>query len=88
MESSVRGGTVQMDPTKRPNMEKVIVRFDKIRRSLSGWKLRSRVVDDDEDGFERITRTCFTLSSYALHHKHELASIESRIMRGNRCHCH
>jgi hypothetical protein len=47
---------VQTDPTKRSNMEEVVVRFDKMRRSLSGWKLRSRVVDD-EDALERVTRT-------------------------------
>ena len=48
---------VQADPRKRPTMEEVIVRFDKIRQSLSGWKLRSRVVDDEEDALERVART-------------------------------
>ena len=48
---------VQADPSKRPTMEEVTVRFDKIRQSLSGWKLRSRVVDDEEDALERVART-------------------------------
>jgi hypothetical protein len=36
---------VQDDPTKRPTMDQVIVRFEIIRKGLSSWKLRSRVVD-------------------------------------------
>jgi hypothetical protein len=55
MEPLVRD-MVQTDPTKRPNMKEVVVRFDNIRRGLSGWKLRSRVVDDEEDALERVTR--------------------------------
>lgn len=38
----------QDDPTKRPTMEEVVSRFEKIVKRLSGWKLRSRVVDGDE----------------------------------------
>lgn len=56
MEPLVRD-MVQTDPTKRPNVEEVVVRFDKIRRSLSGWKLGSRVMDDEEYALERVTRT-------------------------------
>ena len=56
MEPLVRD-MVQTDPTKRPNVEEVVVRFDKIRRSLSGWKLRSQVVDDEQDALEQVTRT-------------------------------
>ncbi|KIJ60038.1 hypothetical protein HYDPIDRAFT_117724 [Hydnomerulius pinastri MD-312] len=48
---------IQTDPSKRPNMDEVISRFDVIRRGLSGWKLRSRVVDKDEDAPERVFRT-------------------------------
>ncbi|KAI9571548.1 hypothetical protein HD554DRAFT_2071501 [Boletus coccyginus] len=49
---------VQTDPTKLPYMKEVVVRFDKLRLSLSKWlKIRSRVVDNDEDRFERITCT-------------------------------
>jgi len=38
----------QDDPTKRPTMNVVVLRFDKIRESLSNWKLRSRVVKKRE----------------------------------------
>ncbi|KIJ07482.1 hypothetical protein PAXINDRAFT_173469 [Paxillus involutus ATCC 200175] len=48
---------IQADPAKRPTMDEVVARFDSIRRGLSAWKLRSRVVDKDEDVFERLTRT-------------------------------
>ena len=40
---------IQPDPAKRPEMDEVITRFDAIRRGLSFRKLRSRVVDVDED---------------------------------------
>ncbi|KAF5376396.1 hypothetical protein D9757_008690 [Collybiopsis confluens] len=33
----------QDDPTKRPRMSEVVSRFAEIRKSLSWWKLRSRV---------------------------------------------
>jgi hypothetical protein len=36
---------VQDDPTKRPTMDEVVARFEVIRKNLSSWKLRSRVVD-------------------------------------------
>ncbi|KIK89992.1 hypothetical protein PAXRUDRAFT_831730 [Paxillus rubicundulus Ve08.2h10] len=48
---------IQADPSKRPTMDDVVARFEGICRGLSGWKLRSRVVDKDEDVFERVTRT-------------------------------
>ncbi|KAJ7680929.1 hypothetical protein DFH06DRAFT_1077918 [Mycena polygramma] len=35
---------VQDDPTKRPTIDEVVARFDKIQSSLSSWKLRSRIV--------------------------------------------
>ena len=34
----------QDDPTKRPNMDEVVARFEEIRKGLSRWKLRSRLV--------------------------------------------
>ena len=34
---------VQVDPTKRPNMDEVVTRFAEIRKRLSSWKLRSRM---------------------------------------------
>ena len=40
---------VNDDPTKRPNMDEVVAEFDIIRRGLSTSKLRSRLVDLDEN---------------------------------------
>ncbi|KAF7428208.1 hypothetical protein PC9H_007429 [Pleurotus ostreatus] len=34
----------QEDPSKRPTMDEVVTRFEQIRKGLSPWKLRSRVV--------------------------------------------
>ena len=39
---------IQSDPSKRPTMDEVMERFHAIRSELSGWKLRSRVVDREE----------------------------------------
>jgi len=47
---------VQEDPQKRPTMDEVITRFEKIFRGLSTWKLRSRVPkrgDSEVAGFFR-----------------------------------
>ena len=51
------GEMMQADPAKRPKMNDVVARFDDIRRGLSQRKLRSRVVDVNEDVFERVVRT-------------------------------
>ena len=48
---------IQADPDKRPKMDEVVSQFDDIRRGLSRRKLRSRVVDVNEDLFERVVRT-------------------------------
>lgn len=48
---------IQADPDKRPKMDEMIARFDNIRRGLGRRRLRSRVVDVDEDLFERVVRT-------------------------------
>jgi hypothetical protein len=39
---------VQDDPTKRPKMDEVVIRFREIKGKLSSWKLRSRIVRRDE----------------------------------------
>lgn len=39
---------VSVDPTKRPTIDEVILRFEKIKSGLSSWKLRSRVRTKDE----------------------------------------
>ena len=41
---------VQDDPAKRPTIDGVIARFDGIRKGLSSWKLRSRVVKINDNG--------------------------------------
>jgi hypothetical protein len=38
-------------------MDEVVARFDNIRRSLSRWKLRSRVVNHEEDVIEKLIHT-------------------------------
>ncbi|KAH0828802.1 hypothetical protein J3R83DRAFT_3250 [Lanmaoa asiatica] len=48
---------VQADPSNRPTVDEVVVRFDEIRAGLSSWKLRSRVVDKEEEKIERVTRS-------------------------------
>ena len=40
---------VQDDPSKRPKIDEVVERFDGILRSLSWWKLHSRLVDYEEE---------------------------------------
>ncbi|KAH7907466.1 hypothetical protein BJ138DRAFT_1129149 [Hygrophoropsis aurantiaca] len=47
---------VHDDPGKRPTIDEVVVRFDEIRKGLSGWKLRSRVVDNEEGTFSKLIR--------------------------------
>jgi hypothetical protein len=39
---------VQDDPTKRPTSDEVVARFADIRKGLSSWKLRSRVIGKRE----------------------------------------
>jgi len=46
--SALVADMVQEDPSKRPTATEVVERFDKIRMSLSSWKLRSRVVKNDD----------------------------------------
>ena len=36
------------DPTKRPTAQEVVSRFEGIKRGLSVWKLRSRIVRRNE----------------------------------------
>ena len=40
---------VQDDPKKRPTMDEVVERFDKIRASLSWWILRKRLVPLEDE---------------------------------------
>jgi hypothetical protein len=47
----------QEDPQKRPTAQDVVSRFAEIRRGLSVWKLRSRVVHRDEIWPMRVLRS-------------------------------
>jgi len=47
---------VQDDPSKRPTIDEVVERFDKILSSLHWWTLRSRLVPLGEYPLDRITR--------------------------------
>jgi hypothetical protein len=40
---------VQDDPSKRPDIDEVVERFEVIRKGLSNWKLRSRVIKRDDN---------------------------------------
>lgn len=46
----------QVEPSKRPTMDEVVQRFDKLRSGLGTWKLRSRVVDEKESYLKRVVR--------------------------------
>lgn len=48
---------VQGDPSKRPTMDETIKRFDVIRSDLSSWKLRSRVIDKEENLLDGVLRS-------------------------------
>jgi len=45
---------VQQDPSKRPTMDEVVKRFHVIQSDLSSWKLRSRVIDEEETVLDRV----------------------------------
>lgn len=36
---------VQSDPSKRPTIDEVVKRFDRVISTISWWKLHSRLVD-------------------------------------------
>jgi len=48
---------VQEDPSKRPTMDEVVSRFEKIRGELRSWKLRSRLVKSGENNLVGFFRT-------------------------------
>ncbi|KAJ7144698.1 kinase-like domain-containing protein [Mycena filopes] len=43
---------VQADPLQRPTMDEVVSRFEKIRKNLSSWKLRSRVAIKEDKAYQ------------------------------------
>ncbi|RDB25212.1 hypothetical protein Hypma_007477 [Hypsizygus marmoreus] len=48
---------VKDDPKARPTMDQVVTRFDDVVRSLSSWKLRSRVANVDEPPIRGVMRS-------------------------------
>ncbi|KAI0363375.1 hypothetical protein BV20DRAFT_958445 [Pilatotrama ljubarskyi] len=66
------GDMVQDDPAKRPTIDEVVERFDKLRASLGERKLRSRVVhkkDSSIVGFFRTIRHVYRTTEYILTRK-------------------
>ncbi|OSD07005.1 kinase-like protein [Trametes coccinea BRFM310] len=60
---------MQEDPEKRPTMGEVVERFDKLRLSLSTWKLRSRFVHRKDSivfGFFRALRHTYRTIEYII----------------------
>ncbi|KAJ8474870.1 hypothetical protein ONZ45_g15805 [Pleurotus djamor] len=55
------------DPSKRPTMDEVVERFEKMRKSLSSWKLRSRVVKADEIYVVGVVRSIGHLARRAIY---------------------
>lgn len=47
---------VHDDPSKRPTMDQVVECFDRIRKSLTGHKLRSRLADLEEGTVSTVLR--------------------------------
>jgi len=55
---------VQDDPTKRPNMNEVVKRFEELVQSLSQWKLRSRAAPRMLYFSQRIQTPLYILSHW------------------------
>jgi hypothetical protein len=47
---------VQDEPTKRPTMDQVVERFGRVRKDLTGSKLRARIADRDEGASKALYR--------------------------------
>ncbi|TFK53488.1 kinase-like protein [Heliocybe sulcata] len=63
---------VQNDPSSRPTMDEVVTRFEAIRKSLSSWKLRSRIAERDEVELLELYRTI-------IHWKRRIAYVARRV---------
>ena len=55
---------VQDDPTKRPNMNEVVKRFEELVQGLSQWKLRSRAAPRMLYFSQRIQTPLYILSHW------------------------
>jgi len=53
---SLAADMVQDEPASRPTIHQVVARYEELRKSLSSRKLRSRLVDSDEDVIVRLYR--------------------------------
>lgn len=60
---------VQDDPSKRPTIDEVVRRFDEMVKSLSWWKLRSRLVELEEkdDLLDSVIRPIHHFFRTAIH---------------------
>ncbi|KAH7911880.1 hypothetical protein BJ138DRAFT_1100748 [Hygrophoropsis aurantiaca] len=47
---------IQTDPSKRPTADELVSRFEIIRKGLSSWKLRSRVIPKHSDIVDHLIR--------------------------------
>ncbi|KAF9455576.1 kinase-like domain-containing protein [Collybia nuda] len=61
----------QDDPLKRPTMSEVVARFSVLLKSLSTWRLRSRLVSKDESAFSRLTH-------FPVHWAHQILEFRRR----------
>lgn len=58
---------VQGDPDKRPTIDEVVDRFDKLYHTIRWWTLRSRLVmKDDSGGVVRVVRHFFRTTVHVL----------------------
>ncbi|KAF8893552.1 kinase-like domain-containing protein [Infundibulicybe gibba] len=58
---------VQDDPTRRPTMDEVILRFDEILSATSSWKLRSRFARKDENPIAGVFRSVSHWTTQLVH---------------------
>jgi len=61
------GDMVRDDPSERPTIDQVVDRFEGVRKTIKGWKCRSRLVSRKEDVVTRMfkdMRHVFRMTSY------------------------
>lgn len=57
------------DPTKRPTIDQAVERFEEIRRGLTTWRCRARIVSKKEDSVTKLfkdVRHTFQKARYLL----------------------
>jgi hypothetical protein len=65
----------QTDPTKRPNMDQIMVQYESIMKSLGSWNVRSRVVRRDENPLFSLFRSVVHLRKQVLYAIQSLPAI-------------